>query len=234
MKLAEFIQQLKQRAVELEIQAIPSTPQEERDQWEVNSRSTVERIKALTEECNKLSSRSAQIHENLSENPEFHKLESQLQEVKYQTEKLQVQLKALPPIEKMKRSYKQHVMQQQIHMIQRKVMEVMQQLQPLQDRACQLFLEIESQGTDLEQVVNTTEKHLEGPVSNELIQEFTEQEEVAKQQVEIAQAKLEAFEVDLPREEWLGASHRWVLGAWWPMTKFWRVLGHIWPIWGLW
>jgi DNA repair exonuclease SbcCD ATPase subunit len=138
----------------------------------VNARSTVERIKALTEECKQLSSRSAQIHENLSENPELHKLESQLQEAKYQAEKLQVQLKALPTIEKMKRSHEQRVVQQQIHMIQSKVMEVTQQLQPLQDRACQLFLEIESQGTDLEQVVNTTEQCLEGPVSNALIQEF--------------------------------------------------------------
>jgi hypothetical protein len=90
MKLAEVIQQLQQRVVELELQAILSTPQEERDQREVNARSTVERIKALTEECTQLSSRSAQIHENLFENPELHKLESQLQEVKYQAEKLQV------------------------------------------------------------------------------------------------------------------------------------------------
>lgn len=90
MKLAEVIQQLQQRVVELEIQAIPSTPQEERDQREVNARSTVERIKALTEECKKLSNKSAQIHENVSENPELHKLESQLQEAKYQAEKLQV------------------------------------------------------------------------------------------------------------------------------------------------
>ena len=86
-------------------------------------------------------------------------------------------------------------------MIQSKVMEVTQKLQPLQDWACQLFLEIESQGTDLEQVVNTTEKHLEGPVSNALIQEFAKQEAVAKQQVEAARAKLEAFEAELPREE---------------------------------
>ena len=78
MKLVEVIQQLQQRVVELELQAIPSTPQEERDQREVNARSTVERIKALTEECKQLSSRSAQIHENLSENPKLHKFESQL------------------------------------------------------------------------------------------------------------------------------------------------------------
>jgi hypothetical protein len=32
MKLAEFIQQLQQRIIELELQTIPSTPQEERDQ----------------------------------------------------------------------------------------------------------------------------------------------------------------------------------------------------------
>jgi hypothetical protein len=32
MKLAEVIQQLQQRVVDLELQTIPSTPQEERDQ----------------------------------------------------------------------------------------------------------------------------------------------------------------------------------------------------------
>jgi hypothetical protein len=49
--------------------------------------------------------------------------------------------------------------------------------------------------------VNTTEQRLEGPVSNTLIQDFSEQEEVEKQQVKAAQAKLEAFEPELPREE---------------------------------
>jgi hypothetical protein len=49
--------------------------------------------------------------------------------------------------------------------------------------------------------VNTTEQRLEGPVSNALIQEFSKQEVVAKKQVKEAQAKLEAFEECLPREE---------------------------------
>jgi hypothetical protein len=49
-------------------------------------------------------------------------------------------------------------------------MEVTQQLQPLQDKACQLFLEIENHGIELQQVVITTEKCLEGPVNNALIQ----------------------------------------------------------------
>jgi chromosome segregation ATPase len=86
----------------------------------------VERIKALTEECKQLSSRSAQIYENLTENPELHQLESQLQEVKYDAENLQVQLKALSPIERMKRFPEQRTTQQQIHMLQSKVMEVSQ------------------------------------------------------------------------------------------------------------
>jgi hypothetical protein len=34
-----------------------------------------------------------------------------------------------------------------------------------------------------------------------VIQKFTEQEALAKQQVEASQAKIEAFEVELPREE---------------------------------
>jgi hypothetical protein len=51
MKLAEVIQQLQQRVMDLELQTIPQTPQEVRDQREITFRSTVERIKALTEEC---------------------------------------------------------------------------------------------------------------------------------------------------------------------------------------
>jgi hypothetical protein len=49
--------------------------------------------------------------------------------------------------------------------------------------------------------MNRVEQCLEGPVSNALIQEFVEQEAVEKQQVEAARAKLEAFKVELPREE---------------------------------
>jgi hypothetical protein len=51
MKLDEVIQQLQQRVVELELQAIPSTPQEEHDQREITAHGTVERIKGITEEC---------------------------------------------------------------------------------------------------------------------------------------------------------------------------------------
>jgi hypothetical protein len=131
----------------------------------------------------------------------LHKLESQLQEAKYDAEKLQVQLKALSPIERMKRFPEQRTTQQQIHTLQSKVMEVSQRLQPVQEKACQLFTEVESQGVELEQVVNTTEQCLEGPVNEALIQEFTEQEAVAMRQVEAARAKLEEFEAELVRPE---------------------------------
>ena len=48
-------------------------------------------------------------------------------------------------------------------------MEVTLQLQPLQDKACQLFIEIENQGIELEQVVNSAQQCLEGPVNVALI-----------------------------------------------------------------
>jgi hypothetical protein len=79
-KLVESIQQLQQRVAELELQVVPSTPQEVRDQREETSRSTVERIKALALECKQLSSQSAQTYECLAEDPELRTLESQLQE----------------------------------------------------------------------------------------------------------------------------------------------------------
>jgi hypothetical protein len=52
-------------------------------------------------------------------------------------------------------------------------MEVTQQLQPVQDKACQLFTEVESQGAELEQVVSATKHRLERPVNDTLIQEFS-------------------------------------------------------------
>jgi DNA helicase IV len=50
-KLVKSIQQLQQRIVELELQAVPSTPQEVRDIREENMRIVVKRIKALSLEC---------------------------------------------------------------------------------------------------------------------------------------------------------------------------------------
>jgi hypothetical protein len=152
---------------------MPSTPQEVRDQREETARSAVERIKALALECKKLSSRSAQTYEHLAEDPELRTLESQLQEAKQQATTVQAQLKLLSPVERMKRSQEQCTVQQQVHAIQSKVMEVTQRLQPVQDEACTLFEEIEGQGAQLEQVVTMVEQRLEGPVTEKVIQEFT-------------------------------------------------------------
>jgi hypothetical protein len=80
-------------------------------------------------------------------------------------------------------------------------MEVTQRLQPVQDKAYQLFTEVEGQGAELEQVVTTAEQRLEGPINDAVIQEFIEQEAIAQQQVEAARAKLEAFEAELVRSE---------------------------------
>jgi hypothetical protein len=62
-------------------------------------------------------------------------------------------------------------------------MEVNQRLQPIQDEVCQLFIEIEGQGSELEQVVTTIEQRLEGPLKEAVIQGFAKQEVVAQQQV---------------------------------------------------
>jgi hypothetical protein len=72
-------------------------------------------------------------------------------------------------------------------MLQIKVMEVTQQLQSVQDKACMLFTEVKSQGAELEQVVLTAEQCLEVPVNYVVIHELSEQEATTKKQVEVAQ-----------------------------------------------
>jgi hypothetical protein len=113
-KLAEAIQQLQARVMELEIQAVPSTPQEVCDQREEAARNAVERIRALASECKKLSDRSAQTYEHLAEDLELRKLEAQLQEAKQQASTVQAQMKLLTTVEKMKRLQEQCAVQQQV------------------------------------------------------------------------------------------------------------------------
>ena len=76
-------------------------------------------------------------------------------------------------------------------------MEVTQRLQPIQDKDYQLFIEIEGRGVELEQVLTATEQRLGGPINEEFIQDFVEQEAMSQQQVEVARAKIKDFEAEL-------------------------------------
>jgi hypothetical protein len=104
-QLEGVIQKLQQHITDLELHTVPETPQEIKDQREITAHKAVDRMIALDLECKKLSSHNTQTYENLTENPELYKLESHLQEAKYEAEKIQTQLKALSPIERMKRSH---------------------------------------------------------------------------------------------------------------------------------
>jgi hypothetical protein len=84
-------------------------------------------------------------------------------------------------MEIMKRSQDKHTEKQQIHTIQRIFMEVTQRIQPIQEKAYQLFIEVEGQGAEIDQFVTTTEQRLEGPINDVFIQEFIEQEDIAQQ-----------------------------------------------------
>jgi hypothetical protein len=77
-KLTESIQQLQERVMEIEIQAMSSTPQEVCDQRELIAKSAVEIIRALALECKKLIDRSGQTYEHLAKDPELKKLQAQL------------------------------------------------------------------------------------------------------------------------------------------------------------
>jgi hypothetical protein len=52
------------------------------NQREEDAKNVVERIRALTSECKKLSDHSVQTYECLAKDPELRKLEAHLQEVK--------------------------------------------------------------------------------------------------------------------------------------------------------
>jgi hypothetical protein len=110
-QLEEVIQQLQQRIADLELRTMPETLQDVRDLREATGCSVVDRLKALALECKQLSNCSAQTYENLNENPELQALESQLQEAKKHADTLQVQLKALSVVERMKWSQEKRTSQ---------------------------------------------------------------------------------------------------------------------------
>jgi hypothetical protein len=51
----------------------------------------------------------------------------------------------------------------------------------VQDEACKVFEEIEGQGSQLDQVVVIAEQCLEGPITEQMIQELVEKEAQVKQ-----------------------------------------------------
>ena len=59
-------------------------------------------------------------------------------------------------------------------------MEITQKLQPVQDKAYQLFTEVEGQGVELEQVLTIAEQCLEGPINDAVIHKCFEKEDVAQ------------------------------------------------------
>jgi hypothetical protein len=80
-------------------------------------------------------------------------------------------------------------------------MKVTQKLQPVQNEACKVFKEIDGQGSQLDQVVAAVEQRLEGPITEQTIQELVEQETQAKHQVKAARVKLKTFEAALSAPE---------------------------------
>jgi hypothetical protein len=94
--------------------------------------------------------------------------------VKYQADKIQVHLKSLSVVERMKRSQEKCTAQKQIHTIQSKSYGSNSEAPTIQDKAYQVFTEVEGQGAELEQVSTTAEQCLEGPINDEIIQEFVE------------------------------------------------------------
>jgi hypothetical protein len=71
--IIESIQQLQARVMELEIQAVSSTPQEVRNQREEITKSAAERIRALASEYKQLSDRIVHTYECLAEDPKLKK-----------------------------------------------------------------------------------------------------------------------------------------------------------------
>ena len=114
VKLVETIQQLQARIIELDVQVVPSTPQEVHDQREETAKNEVERIISLTSKRKQLSDRSMHTYELLAEDPELRKLEAQLQEAQQQEFPVQAQMKLLTVVERMKRSQEHHIVQQHI------------------------------------------------------------------------------------------------------------------------
>jgi hypothetical protein len=72
------------------------------DQREATTWRVVERIRAFTLDCKQLSACSAQNYERLTEDSELKVLESHLQEENHQATIVQVQLKLLSAVERMK------------------------------------------------------------------------------------------------------------------------------------
>jgi predicted nucleic acid-binding Zn-ribbon protein len=98
-KISESIQGFRAKIVDLEAHTMPSTPPEEREQWEKTTMMTMESIRSLDEECTKLYEESTQVWTQLLENAELQALEQRLQTVQEKAQKIKETMSTLPPTE---------------------------------------------------------------------------------------------------------------------------------------
>lgn len=78
-------------------------------------------------------------------------------------------MKLLTALDRMKRSSEQRTMQQQVAELQTKVNAITQRIQPVQDEACQLFEEIDAQGSQLENSFEEVERCIQESITEKIM-----------------------------------------------------------------
>ena len=114
----------------------------------------------------------------LQENPEIHQLQETIKQRQAELETVKVEIKTLPPMEKMLRVKRSKELQQEIESYRVKVTELEDSIQPLVSEALELSTAVDSQFKILQEYgVFAQEKATE--VSSAVLQELVEKEKAA-------------------------------------------------------
>lgn len=99
-QVTDLVKNIQVRVVEVEAQVIRSTPQEVQDQCEVNAKGAKTSITATVGQYDRLVGDIVPIWSDLEENVESLQVQTQMEELQKQHERLKLELKTMSPIQK--------------------------------------------------------------------------------------------------------------------------------------
>ena len=167
-----------QQIAELQLRIPPETPPEEREQRQQDIKASATKISDNMASVAKLLEDSIEAWENLQDHPDVGKIQETIKMRQDELDAVRIEIKTLPPMQKMARVKRSKELQQEIESCRTKVTMLESALQPLVDEALELTNAAESQLKILKTYDNFAQEKADTD-SSSVLQEMVEKEKAA-------------------------------------------------------
>lgn len=192
-QVSSLMKGLQMKVSDIETRMLSSTPQEVRDQREVEAKSAVTSMFEAVEQCEKLLGESAQIWSDLVEDAELQKVQAQIKALQIQHENLKRVMKTLSPLEKMHKDRDNRRLKQQLSGLKEFEEKLTEKLESLKNEAMKISQAIRTKFEGLKALVENMEMGTMELLSEQSVEKIKEKEGGVQQSVEEESVQYEQF-----------------------------------------